>query len=382
MRATLENSPPKASNNGTLRQLRIAIVDSGKSALKRLLYAGGVLSRYHHLRNRSVLTVAMFHRVLVPEDPRWEDAAAEWTLSSKVFESCLEFFEKHYTIVSLHDVRSALLAGGSLPPRSLLLTFDDGYADNEEYALPILRRRGLPAVVFVASDFIEQKRRPWTEDFLEQYLRGGIEADQIRALHALVGGSEASAPGDTLAQVWDIVQRGPRLSERDAKIVDSCLRKPLTRTSEPAHMLKAKQIRNLFRNGVAVAAHGKTHCAFPAAPDIAAELGEPRRVLQDVLGLDSEDAIFAVSFPHGAHTTEIVDRAVQEGYQLMFTTREELAPLAHRKLTTPLIGRINVSGPAFAPHGRLRPDLLAFHFFRRPHAGRDGYARHAVRGDA
>ena len=133
MRATLENSPLKASNNGTLRQLRIAVVNSGKSALKRLLYAGGVLSRYHHLRNRSVLTVAMFHRVLVPEDPRWEDAAAEWTLSSKVFESCLEFFEKHYTIVSLHDVRSALLAGGSLPPRIHRLRYRQSKNNQNEY---------------------------------------------------------------------------------------------------------------------------------------------------------------------------------------------------------------------------------------------------------
>src|SRR5690606_11707797 len=101
-----------------------------------------------------------------------------------------------------------------------------------------------------------------------------------------------------------------------------------------------------------------------------------------ILAADSQDAIYAVSFPHGAYTPEIVTRATTEGYRLMFTTREELSPLARGRLTTPLVGRVNVSGPAFTRQGRLQPELLACHFFRRPHTGRtasDGAARkHAV----
>jgi hypothetical protein len=171
-----------------------------------------------------------------------------------------------------------------------------------------------------------------------------------------------------LAHVWEIVRRGPQLSEPDIQVALSRLRKPLTRLSDPVQMLNVEQIQLLVRDGVAIAAHGKTHSAFPVAKDVTAELREPRRVLQQAIAADSQDAVFALSFPHGAHTPEIVNQAIQEGYRLMFTSREELTPLLRGRLMTPLVGRINVSGTACAPHGRLRPELLAFHFFRRSHA--------------
>ena len=45
--------------------------------------------------------------------------------------------------------------GAPLPPRAVLLTFDDGYRDNLENALPILRRHGYPAVLFVPIGFLD-----------------------------------------------------------------------------------------------------------------------------------------------------------------------------------------------------------------------------------
>src|SRR5262249_18700325 len=137
------------SAGGVKRYAEGTMLDAAKSAIKRLLYAGGALSLYHRLRNRSALTVAMFHRVLSPKDPRWNGALPHWTLAEDVFDDCLSFFKRHYTIVGLQDLLGSLRGERSLPPRSLLLTFDDGYADNEEYALRLLRRHGLPAVVFI-----------------------------------------------------------------------------------------------------------------------------------------------------------------------------------------------------------------------------------------
>jgi peptidoglycan/xylan/chitin deacetylase (PgdA/CDA1 family) len=343
-----------------------------KGALKRFLYASGVLSGYHRIRNRDVLTVATFHRVLAPGDPRCDGAIPEWTLAETVFEECLAFFERHYTVVSLYDVLAALRGDRALPPRSLLLTFDDGYADNIDYALPVLRRHGLPAVVFVISDAIDQRWRPWTEDFLHAYLSGEITPDEVRSIYSLVRGEAAGAASSTPAQVMEIVRYGPQLSEEDVKVVFSKLRRPLTRVGDPAQMLSVEQIRRLVRDGVAIAAHGKTHVSFPLARDVTAELREPRRVLTEILAADSGDAICAMSFPHGAYTPQIVRQAMAEGYRLMFTTGEGLSPLMRGRLTMPLVGRVNVSGPAFARHGRLQPELLAYHFFRRPHAGRAG----------
>ncbi|MEX0758089.1 MAG: polysaccharide deacetylase family protein, partial [Tistlia sp.] len=120
-------------------------------SLKRSLRAGlhglGGYGLYHRLRNRDRLTVAMFHRVLPQADPRFAESDPAYTVSLARFEDYLDFFARHYAVVDYAD-----LAGRRpLPPRPLLITFDDGWADTVEVALPALRRRGWNALVFVAG---------------------------------------------------------------------------------------------------------------------------------------------------------------------------------------------------------------------------------------
>lgn len=72
-------------------------------------------------------------------------------------------FEEHmsalgslgYAVVSLDEVIAHYIAGAPLPRNPVLVTFDDGYADNLLHALPILERLGYPATVFVPVAFIE-----------------------------------------------------------------------------------------------------------------------------------------------------------------------------------------------------------------------------------
>src|SRR5262249_14535752 len=201
------------------------------------------------------------------------------------------------------------------------------------------------------------------------YLNGSIAPDEVASVHELLGFARPCSPDDhTLAAVWEIVRCGPQLSAPNVEFALAKLRKPLTRDSDPAQMLTTEHARALVRHGIAIGAHGKTHTAFPLAIDLAAELREPRRVLENVLAGKAQVTVNALSFPHGAHTSDIIDQAFQEGYRIVFTSQEELSPVSHGCLRTPVSGRINVSGPSFAPRGRLRPDFLAFHFFRRPHA--------------
>jgi peptidoglycan/xylan/chitin deacetylase (PgdA/CDA1 family) len=67
------------------------------------------------------------------------------------FEAQLDWLEREYRPVTLGDLEAAL-DGGSLPPNAALLTFDDGFADHYATVLPILRRRGLSGVFFLAHD--------------------------------------------------------------------------------------------------------------------------------------------------------------------------------------------------------------------------------------
>jgi peptidoglycan/xylan/chitin deacetylase (PgdA/CDA1 family) len=60
-----------------------------------------------------------------------------------------------YTVVDLEQVLDHYTLGTALPPRSVLITFDDGYRDNMENAVEVLRRHGYPAVLFVPIGYLD-----------------------------------------------------------------------------------------------------------------------------------------------------------------------------------------------------------------------------------
>lgn len=65
--------------------------------------------------------------------------------------------------ISLSDYLAYRRGDAELPPRAVVLTFDDGYLDNYEVALPILQRFGFPATVFLVSQLIG-KTNAWDPD--------------------------------------------------------------------------------------------------------------------------------------------------------------------------------------------------------------------------
>jgi len=69
------------------------------------------------------------------------------------FDLHLKYLTRHFNVLSLHEAVQRL-ESGSLPSRAACITFDDGYADNSEIALPMLQKYGVPATFFIAAGFI------------------------------------------------------------------------------------------------------------------------------------------------------------------------------------------------------------------------------------
>jgi peptidoglycan/xylan/chitin deacetylase (PgdA/CDA1 family) len=371
MQATFPGAACSAVDKSHLRVASSAAIRLLRDVARKLSYRTGALSLYHRVRNRQVLTVAMFHRVLKRDDPRWETALRSWTVPDDVFDECLAFFKRHYALVKLDDVKASLEGTRRLPPRSLLITFDDGYADNSDYALPLLRKHRVPATVFVSSDVIGRSERLWTEDLLWAFLEGRLHQRDLASLYALLMGDTARDVEDPRL-VWEIVRRGPELGKAQVEAALSALNIELHRVDHPRQMLTRSEIRNLAANGISIGAHGKTHTALTFSSDITSELCSPRVVLEDVLASHHQRSVDALSFPHGAYTSEIVDRSLAAGYALAFTTDAELCDVRNGFLASPLVGRIGVNGQRIAPTGRLRPEMLAIALFTatRGRAGR------------
>ncbi len=95
------------------------------------------------------LSVLAYHRVLSAPDPlRAGDPTVE------AFEARMRWVASTYNVLPLLDAVRAL-RDNRLPARALCVTFDDGYADNHDLALPVLRKLGLPATFFVTTGYLE-----------------------------------------------------------------------------------------------------------------------------------------------------------------------------------------------------------------------------------
>src|SRR5688572_14817112 len=94
---------------------------------------------------RGRLSILIFHRVLACPDPLFPEVP-----SAVDFEARMRWVRDWFNVLPLKQAIDRLY-DRSIPARALAITFDDGYADNEEVAAPILKRLGLCATFFVAT---------------------------------------------------------------------------------------------------------------------------------------------------------------------------------------------------------------------------------------
>src|SRR5437773_6222275 len=157
-------------------------VKSLRRLLRTAAYRSGALG-LARTRLRRALTVVMLHRIMDPADPDFAQADPEFTLSTSLFDQLLGFFVNHYAVVSLDDVMRAREGVRPLPDHALLITFDDGWADNLRYAAPLLKERGLPAVIFVAAEPILSASKAWWQEQVFAAARAELLDDWV-ARHA------------------------------------------------------------------------------------------------------------------------------------------------------------------------------------------------------
>ena len=339
-----------------------ALRDVLSPAVKRSLYASGALDAWHRRRNRDRLTVVMFHRVIARSDPRWPVSDPEYTLPEDLFASTLPFFRRHYHVVSLEQVLDARAGGAALPERPALLTFDDGWSDNEEFALPHLRRAGMPGVMFVAGAAVGRDAPFWQEQLVHAWRAGRLDAAGLARLWRAAGPAGEPPPPagrDELGGLRAAIARLERLEAgpREAALatVEGALRDP-TR-----HMVTPAQLRALADGGVALGAHGFSHEPLVRV-DAAAELARVRDLLAS-----HAPAAPALSFPHGRHDARVIALAHAAGFSLLFTSVPELPSARGRG--PGVLGRVGfTSGTICDAAGRFAPERLALHLFRKPHA--------------
>jgi peptidoglycan/xylan/chitin deacetylase (PgdA/CDA1 family) len=265
-------------------------------AVNHVLSPGGARGR---------LTIMIFHRVHRVADELADDPDAAR------FEATLANVRRWFNVMPLDDAVAGL-AAGTLPPRALAITFDDGYADNHDVALPILRRLGLTATFFVATGYLDGGAM-WNDRVIEAVRRHRGASLDVASLGLRLPLDSAPARRAAIATLLPRLKYEPP-ARRDA-LADEVAR---AAGAAPPHdiMMTSAQVRALSQAGMQIGAHTHRHpilACLPAA-EASREIAQSRDRLQDIV----QRPVRLFAYPNGRPGTDYSPENVSQVRALGF----------------------------------------------------------------
>jgi peptidoglycan/xylan/chitin deacetylase (PgdA/CDA1 family) len=262
------------------------------------------------------LRCVVFHQISAAESPFITGMNVSTTPDE--FEGALRFLTTHYKPVRLEDVLGAS-AGGSLPPRAVLVTFDDAYASVVEVAAPLCRRYGVPAVFFVNAAFLNNRRL--APDNLVCYVANVRGMQPINGAVRTVRGYE-TAQLQSVTEVFSSFFPSITLTEREtflealqhlAGISESRM------AEESALYLTTQQLRSLASFDFEIGNHtySHVHCRRLSKTEFCEEIDRNKAELEALLATK----VRSFSQPYGSSkdlTPELVRHLRDSGHEAVF----------------------------------------------------------------
>lgn len=218
----------------------------------RLLEAStrGVCNLAHRASSPGI-SILIFHRVHTEPDPLFPEE-----MTALRFDSLCRTLKSTFNVFKLGSALQ-LLRAGQLPARALAITFDDGYADNAEVALPILLKYGLGATFFISTGFLDGGRM-FNDTVIECIRRTSLDSVELGDFD--LGRRDLRSLANRRAVIDDLV---PRFKHLQIESRESALRALLDLTRQPTLptnlMMRSDQVQAVARAGMEIGAHTVNH---------------------------------------------------------------------------------------------------------------------------
>ncbi len=264
-----------------------------KSRLKQFLVSNRVLELAQRLKSARTL-ILRYHSVQDNPDKHAFSIGRGIIHSTEAFTQQMEWIARRYEPTTLDEVEGQRADKGRLPRRGVIITFDDGYADNFTIAAPILNRLGLRAAFYITVDCIEPHKMPWFCRLRHAFAVTGRESWTDSAGRSWnLGDAGQRHRAFLTASASCAVLAGDAQEERIAGLERDLAVNSLAPSERL--MLSWDQIRELHRQGHIVGSHTLTHPNLAQVPRdvLAREMGESKARLEEQLGT----AVHHFSYP-------------------------------------------------------------------------------------
>ena len=310
--------------------------------------------------------ILAYHRIAEVRPDPWGLA-----VSPAHFREQLEVLAKYWHPLRLQEVVRALKTGQRLPPRAVVLTFDDGYADYVSNARPLLQQYGIPATLFVTCGKLDQETAFWWDELAHLLLEPANLPETLTlwvagtACHwelgaaATYGDDERRRDRDRRAwegkdgsryafhfSVWERLRPLPD-AEREL-LLDEIRSWTGRKCSAPSgtRPLSSEELSNLTRCELTeVGSHTLTHPLLPTLPVAAqrTEIAGSKRNLEEILEVEVE----SFAYPYGKYNNETEFLVREAGFRCACTTETMKVGKDANPFTLPRIVILDSDGDQF-----------------------------------
>lgn len=268
--------------------------------------------------NDNRLLILTYHRV-----PKVRDELIADPVDSISFERQMTCLRRWFNVLPLRAAVSRL-SRGSLPPRAVSITFDDGYRDNFTVALPILRKYDLSATFFVTTGVLGSGRM-WNDTVIESIRTWDKEEIDLRQIG--LGEWPAASNDEKRAAINGILKKLKYAApdERSAAI-EMFVRMARVPLADDL-MMNPEHVSQLSRSGMEIGAHTVSHPILARIPpDVAKrELSDSRAQLEEL----TVSPVRSFAYPNGRPGKDYHDGHVEMvralGFEFAVSTTADLA---------------------------------------------------------
>mgnify|MGYP003819471551 CR=1 FL=1 len=281
----------------------------------RLEHLGDRLERF-----RKALVVVNYHRLYARVLDTPFDRTVYGDISLDYFRRQLRWLKDNVQVLSEDELLGCLDRPHTFPRRGVLLTFDDGYRDNYDLAFPALREEGLPALFFIPTEPLLERRLGWWD--VVAYLVGTSRRPVLE-----LEGTRHSLDGEAARRdcIHQLQERYKTLPEAQTRHLAASLAEKLETQFPPAavqdaELMTVPQLREMTGAGMAVGAHTHTHRVLATLDpgEQRRELLQGKRILEERLG----GRVHSLAYPVGRRDSfgEETKRLAREaGYAMAFS---------------------------------------------------------------
>lgn len=300
-----------------------------KRAVAHLLYGVGLLQLWQAIALRRKAVVLMYHRVLTAEERAAAASHPALVVDRDTFARQMTLLKRRFTVLSVAEFAEYVHQRRPFPPSTAIITFDDGWRDNYDNALPVLSSLQLPSLIFLPMNYIGAQRVFWQEALAQLLVRAvahvrrdeSSRAGLARLLEPVgLSGLLADSADELKPRVIAAVsaQKGLTRTAIEQLVGDlaSAIRVPVETFARTDGFIDWPQVQAMASQGVTFGGHGVDHLLLTQVSDeqADAEITGSKAMLDD--RLPSMYPTF--SYPNGYYTPRVADKVKDTGYQLAF----------------------------------------------------------------